>query len=655
MKKRVANRGVAWLFVMTGAIVVAGSGCSALTSYVDKNDAGVKDGGKTDGKVGIDASASRKDAGSSSKGGASSSSDSSVGGATGGAGDSSQVGGQISSSTSDDAGVDAPVGTGGIAGASASVAGAGGASVVGGTGGTVQPMSIGGSTPPASSGGNGGSNSRDAGFDLGADRPVNPTVCTTAATCPAPTGGNGVAVCQGGTCGMTCNTGYHRCGNSCLSETSAESCGSSCGPCPKPASNGSATCAGTPLACGVRCDLGFHACGSSCVVNGSTSTNSCGNSCAACTAPANGSVTCNGRSCVQACNTGYHLCNGACLPNNSVEGCGTASCTPCRVPPNGSPTCNGTSCGFECNSNYHKCGNNCASNTDPNNCGSTCKLCAGDLNGNAACVAGECAVQCKTGYHWCANIGRCVVNASNWPGSCGNNCTVCPTATGAVATCDGTKCGLEFSSCENGLALCGTDCVVQDDKHCGPTCKDCTALTAPTDTHMVCEANACVAKCNGSMINCAPDGTTPLCVSLSSTSLEHCGGSCTACPNPGTLGSATCTGTPLKCGIGCGSTAHLCSATGTTCYANDDLAHCGSASGCEVCSTAPSSAELVCSGNKCDFKCITGYHRCDKDPSDPCKKDDNSGFCGASCEQCSVGDSCIGGVCTTPTSSGSVL
>lgn len=604
MKKRVANRGVAWLFVMTGAIVVAGSGCSDLTSYVDKSDAGAKDGGKTDGRIGIDASPGRKDAGSSSKGGASGSSGSSVGGATGGAGDSSQVGGQISASTSDDAGVDAPAGTGGIAGASASVAGTGGASVVGGTGGTNQPMSIGGSTPPASSGGTTASSSRDAGFDLGADRPVDPRICTTAATCPAPTGGNGVAVCQGGTCGITCNAGYHRCGTSCLADTSVESCGSSCGPCPKPASNGSATCAGSPLACGVRCDLGFHVCGSSCVVNGSTSTNSCGNSCAACTAPANGSVTCNGRSCVQACNTGYHLCNGACLPNNSVEGCGTASCTPCRVPANGSPTCNGTSCGFECNSNYHKCGSNCASNGDPNNCGTTCKVCPGDLNGTAACVAGGCTINCKTGYHWCDNTDppRCVADNSTSTASCGKTCEICQITAGTRATCDGTKCGKEIVSCLNpGEILCNGSCLKEDVSRCGSCTKKCTDDTPPAGTHWTCQNSTCTPVCT--------DPTSPL----------TCGASCSPCPVPENS-RATCTDTPPTCGSECLATAHRC-ASGTdttTCHLNDDVHFCGTE--CNDC-PEPSNSTRACVAGKCEFTCVTGFHPCENDTENPCHED----------------------------------
>jgi hypothetical protein len=604
MKKRVADRGVAWVCVLAGAVMVAG--CSDLTnSPPGRTEAGVTDGGgKVDGKSG--SSGGKKDAGSSNKAGNSGSSSISVGGAEGGAGGSSPVGGQSSSSSSSssdiDAGVDAPVG--GSSGGSNSVAGSGGASVVGGSsGGSNPPQSSGGSNPPQSSGGTAGSNSRDAGYDLKLDTPVS-TVCTTAASCPAPTSGNGTAVCQGGNCSITCNNGYHRCGNACVANDSPANCGSSCSACTSPASNGTATCSGNPLACGVKCDLGFHACGSSCVVDGSTSMNSCGNTCAACKAPTNGSATCNGRSCVQSCNNGYHLCNGTCLPNNSVEGCGTASCTPCRVPANGAPTCNGTSCGFECNSNYHKCGSNCASNTDPNNCGTTCKVCPGDLNGTAACVAGDCTINCKTGYHWCDNTDppRCVADNSTSTASCGRTCEICQVTAGTRATCDGTKCGKEIVSCLNtDEILCNGSCLKEDVTRCGSCTKKCTEETPPAGTHWTCQNSMC----------------TPVCTEP--TKPETCGASCLPCPVPENS-NATCTGTPPTCGSECLPTAHRC-ASGTdttTCHLNDDFHFCGTE--CADC-PEPSNSVRSCNLGKCEFTCVTTYHLCENDAENPCYAD----------------------------------
>src|SRR5690606_39006643 len=78
--------------------------------------------------------------------------------------------------------------------------------------------------------------------------------------CSAPP--NATATCDGTSCGFTCNTGYHRCGDACVRNDSVNSCGTSCTPCPVPA-NGTATCDGT--SCGFTCNTGYMPSGSSCV------------------------------------------------------------------------------------------------------------------------------------------------------------------------------------------------------------------------------------------------------------------------------------------------------------------------------------------------------------------------------------------------------
>jgi hypothetical protein len=363
------------------------------------------------------------------------------------------------------------------------------------------------------------------------------------------------------------------------------------------------------------------------VANGSTSVNSCGNSCTVCQAPANGSVTCNGWSCVQSCKDGYHLCNGSCLPNNSVEGCGTASCTPCRVPANGAPTCNATVCGFECNSNYHKCGNNCFANNDPNNCGSTCTVCPTDLNGKPSCTAGQCKVVCNTGYHWCDNVGRCVINNSTSTASCGNDCLVCPTGAGARATCDGTRCGLETLPCPGADEIrCDTVCVKEDETRCGSCTNDCTATTPPANTSWTCQNSTCTLTCT--------DHTLP----------TTCGAKCEACKAPDPNTKAICTA-ELKCGTECVDNYHRCAsgADTTTCYLNSNPDYCGTE--CKSCPT-PDNSTRACVGGKCEFTCEAGYHRCKTpDPADtkPCKADNSDQFCGENCVACDKGKSCQNG------------
>jgi len=193
------------------------------------------------------------------------------------------------------------------------------------------------------------------------------------------------------------------CPTGCVSNSSVDSCGSSCTACSTP-SNGSPTCNGT--ACGVSCNNGYHVCGTACLSN--TSVDSCGSSCTACSTPSNGSPTCNGTACGISCNNGYHACGSSCAINTSTDSCGS-SCSACSPPSNASPTCNGTACGFTCNNGYHLCGSGssstCASNTSINSCGSSCNACPppGLANGTATCNGTSCGVGCLSGYGLCLN------------------------------------------------------------------------------------------------------------------------------------------------------------------------------------------------------------------------------------------------------------
>ncbi|MEP6651911.1 MAG: hypothetical protein ABJA82_01045, partial [Myxococcales bacterium] len=162
-------------------------------------------------------------------------------------------------------------GTGGTAGTGGAIGTGGnvatGGTTTGGAGGS--PSGGAGGTRTGGAGGTGGMGT--GGMGTGGAGGAG-TSCTSAATCPAPAGGNGMAVCNGSICGVVCNNGYHRCGNVCALNNSPLTCGTTaaaaaCTPCAVP-TNGTATCDGTPLACGVNCTTGYHACGSACIVNG---------------------------------------------------------------------------------------------------------------------------------------------------------------------------------------------------------------------------------------------------------------------------------------------------------------------------------------------------------------------------------------------------
>lgn len=110
------------------------------------------------------------------------------------------------------------------------------------------------------------------------------------------------------------------------------------------------------MVCGVACNQGFHACGNSCLSN--TSANSCGTSCTACPSPQNGLATCNGGRCGIVCNDNFHVCGTSCVRNDSTDSCGGA-CTPCPEPDEGTATCDGQSCGAICDDGLELRGSSC--------------------------------------------------------------------------------------------------------------------------------------------------------------------------------------------------------------------------------------------------------------------------------------------------------
>lgn len=483
--------------------------------------------------------------------------------------------------------------------------------------------------------------SPDRQRDLGPDTTkLDATACTAASNCPDPTSGHGAGVCEGGVCGITCDSGYHRCGDTCASNTSIQSCGTganACTACPTPPANGSATCSGTPLACGVACNTGYHRCGNACVANNSTDVASCGNSCTVCHAPGNGSVTCNGSACVLACNTGYHLCGTTCVANNSTDTCGT-SCGACPDPAHGSPTCTGSplTCGVTCDSGYHLCGNTCVANNSTSGCGSACTACPTDPNGQASCDGTQCRLACNTGYHLCN--GQCVSNTS--PATCGSSCSPCPTAAGATATCRGTPptCGLDWN-CSDGYIECGGACVLESASQCGDTCATCPAPGAGIQhAKAVCNGGTCDIACVDGYHDC---GTTTVdCVS--NNEKANCGSSCTPCPDPPPNGSASCNGT--RCTVVCDTNYHLCDGA---CLSNHDLNSCGPTS-CSPCPYPPESQQdttyAVCDGTKCGFACRDGNHLCGT-PGTCQPNDDQHCGDGAACKACDPGQTCSDGTC----------
>ena len=103
----------------------------------------------------------------------------------------------------------------------------------------------------------------------------------------------------------------HECNGNCFDDTSVNSCGTSCTPCPVPANATIATCASG--SCDFVCKNGYRKCGSTCI----PTTGCCVT--ADCPQPANGTATCGANNmCVTMCNTTYKPCGWRVSPRLDV-------------------------------------------------------------------------------------------------------------------------------------------------------------------------------------------------------------------------------------------------------------------------------------------------------------------------------------------------
>ncbi len=123
----------------------------------------------------------------------------------------------------------------------------------------------------------------------------------------------GMPVCDAAsgmaTCVSGCSGSLTLCGTSCRDTTTDPAgCGASCTACAIPES-GSATC-GMGV-CGIECNSGYHVCGATCVSDAAVAT--CGTRCSPCTAPPNAVATCDGTSCGFNCDAGYYASAGTCV------------------------------------------------------------------------------------------------------------------------------------------------------------------------------------------------------------------------------------------------------------------------------------------------------------------------------------------------------
>lgn len=273
--------------------------------------------------------------------------------------------------------------------------------------------------------------------------------------------------------------GTHLCGNECVSDTSADSCGDSCKPCPAP-TNGEATC--NDGSCGTSCPDGTHLCGSACVDNADPAT--CGGSCSPCSAPTGGEADCDGTQCLPLCPDGMKLCEGACVSESTFcageEKADGESCTEdfeCA-----SLSCeDGVCCNTACDGQCEACDlpgsmGTCSPSTtarasDP--CAGDGSSCSGFCDGSEAhrdsCVYPASGTLCGASASCSTSTNQArTAETCNGTGLCSDatvtNCS--PYA------CDGSVCD---TSCPSGEGVCGGSCVnIQTDpSHCGTSCTAC--------------------------------------------------------------------------------------------------------------------------------------------------------------------------------------
>jgi hypothetical protein len=141
------------------------------------------------------------------------------------------------------------------------------------------------------------------GAALAADAPAlsQPDAPTPA---PADAGGGAAPVDSG------CPTGQHRCPAGCVRDNETATCGQSCTPCPT-IPNGGAVCDGKT--CGLFCQPGYHLCdGKVCRLNNDVA--SCGTRCEPCPGDPNGDPSCDRNDrCALTCRNGTLNCVTRCL------------------------------------------------------------------------------------------------------------------------------------------------------------------------------------------------------------------------------------------------------------------------------------------------------------------------------------------------------
>ncbi|MES1206264.1 MAG: hypothetical protein ABUS79_10045, partial [Pseudomonadota bacterium] len=187
----------------------------------------------------------------------------------------------------------------------------------------------------------------------------------------------------------------------------------------------------------------------------------------------------------------------------------------------------------------------------------------------------------------------------------------CPAPVGGngVAACTNGICQI---TCSTGYHRCGTMCLQNNSLlSCGTTSTPaaCTPCTVPANGAATCSGTPleCGVNCTTGYHACGT-GATSTCVINGSTAVTSCGNSCTVCTAPAN-GTVTCSAAGA-CVRACNAGYHLCgTAAAGTCVANNSVASGCTAGGCTACAD-PANGNPSCNGAVCGVTCSAGFHGC---------------------------------------------
>lgn len=348
----------------------------------------------------------------------------------------------------------------------------------------------------------------------GCSNPGTPDLCsgscvnklTSATNCGqcgkvCPTVANGQPTCVNGVCAITCNNGYHLCGNSCLDNASPDSCGTSCTPCSS-GSNARAICNnGT---CDFECVYSnyLECSDKSCVPNDDDNCGTCGNSCASGQRCILGVCRCNSASCPNGCCDDYEQCLSQSAQNAAACGKGGSDCSACA------------SLKHLCiNGICQLCGNGVPEGTE--------ECDDGNSNNEDECIDNCKEADCGDGWVRAGSWEQCDYGNSTWAPICDSNCQL--TTYGLCGFCD-----LDPDDCQpNGCtAPDPTSCYdTFPDRTCTPDCygNTTTCPPVPAPWTRICFFSRC-------FIECQYDGTCPrqMVCAYDQTTITPGGGTLTA-------------------------------------------------------------------------------------------------------------------------------